>query len=447
VKSARTFYRSQRVVTPDGIRDTHVVVEGETIVGLSETVDARSGTLVDLGDAALLPGIVDCHAHVNEPGRTEWEGFTTATSAAAAGGITTLVDMPLNSIPATTSREALATKAAAAAGQCAVDYGFWGGVVPGNQGELLPMVEAGALGFKAFLIHSGVDEFPMSRREDLARAMPLLAQAGVPLLVHAEKTDHEGEPEGDPRRYETYLRSRPQSWEVEAIRMMIDLCREHRCRVHVVHLSAADALEDIRRAKEEGLPFTVETCPHYLSFAAEEIPDGATFFKCAPPIREAENRERLWEAVESGLIDLVVSDHSPCTPALKKLEAGDFAHAWGGIAGLQLSVAAVWSGMRARGMGLDVLAERMARRPALLAGLSARKGSIEKGKDADLLVFDPDATHAVTAEEIRHRHKVSPYVGKTLHGRVVRTILRGETVFEAGGAERAPSGQRVFARR
>jgi allantoinase len=230
--------------------------------------------------------------------------------------------------------------------------------------------------------------------------------------------------------------------------MMIDLCREHRCQVHVVHLSAADALEDIRRAKEEGLPFTVETCPHYLSFAAEEIPDGATFFKCAPPIRESENRERLWAAVKSGLIDLVVSDHSPCTPALKKLEAGDFAHAWGGIAGLQLSVAAVWTGMRARGLSLDVLAERMARRPALLAGLSARKGSIEKGKDADLLIFEPDAARAVTAEEIRHRHKVSPYVGKNLHGRVVRTILRGETVFEASGfPERAPSGQRLFARR
>jgi allantoinase len=312
-------------------------------------------------------------------------------------------------------------------------------VVPGNQDELLPMVEAGALGFKAFLIHSGVDEFPMSRREDLERAMPLLAQAGVPLLVHAEKTEHEGEPVGDPRRYETYLRSRPQAWEVEAIRMMIDLCREHRCRVHVVHLSAADALEDLRRAKEEGLPFTVETCPHYLSFAAEEIPDGATFFKCAPPIREAENRERLWAAVKEGLIDLLVSDHSPCTPALKKLEAGDFAHAWGGIAGLQLSVSAVWTGMRSRGMGLDVLAERMARRPALLAGLSARKGSIEAGKDADLLVFDPEATREVTAEEIRHRHKVSPYVGRTLHGRVARTILRGEPVFD-GRAVAPPRG-------
>jgi allantoinase len=435
------------VVTPSGIRAAHVIVSDGRILDVVDTVDSRL-PVEDLGEAALLPGIVDCHAHVNEPGRTDWEGFATATLAAAAGGITTLVDMPLNSIPATTTRAALATKAKAAKGQCAVDYGFWGGVIPGNQDELLGMVDAGALGFKAFLIHSGVDEFPMSRREDLNLAMPKLAQAGVPLLVHAEKTAHETEPSGDPHRYATFLASRPPSWEVDAIRMMIALCREHRCRVHVVHLSAADALEDLQRAKDAGLPITVETCPHYLTFAAEEIPDGATHFKCAPPIREAANRERLWEAVRSGLIDLVVSDHSPCTPMLKKLEEGDFAHAWGGIAGLQFSMSAVWSGMRARGMDLSTLAERMALAPARLAGLDHRKGSLEKGKDADLLVFDPEGSRRVLPDEIRHRHKVSPYIGKAVAGRVLRTVLRGEPVFDGQRASEekqgAPLGERLF---
>jgi allantoinase len=427
-----TVFRGERLVTPEGVRAGAVVVRDGRIAGIDATVDVPKGAqVVELGDSALLPGIVDCHAHINEPGRTDWEGFATATAAAAAGGITTVVDMPLNSIPATTSLAALRTKAEAAIGQCAIDYGLWGGVIPGNAGELQAMVDAGAPGFKCFLVHSGVDEFPAATREVLDKAMPILAKAGVPLLVHAELTDHEPPFAGDVRAYASYLASRPAAWEVDAIRMMIDLCRKHRGPVHIVHLSAADALDDIAKAKAEGLPFTVETCPHYLTFSAEEIESGATHFKCAPPIREAANRERLWAAVKSGLIDLVVSDHSPCTPALKKLEAGDFSGAWGGIAGLQLSVSAVWTGMRERGMGLETLVERMAHRTAKLAGLSGRKGALKPGLDADFVLFAPEARFKVAPEDIRHRHRLTPYAGRELEGRVLRTYLRGQRIFDA----------------
>ncbi|MHA7631693.1 allantoinase AllB [Corallococcus sp. M7] len=430
--SGVTVFRSERVVTPEGTRAAAVVVRDGRIEGIHANVDVpKDAQVVDLGRDALLPGIVDSHAHINEPGRTDWEGFATATAAAAAGGITTVVDMPLNSIPATTSLAALRTKAEAASGQCAIDYGLWGGVIPGNANELQSMVDAGAPGFKCFLVHSGVDEFPAATREVLDAAMPILAKAGVPLLVHAELTDHEPPFAGDVRAYASYLASRPAAWEVDAIRMMIDLCRKHRDPVHIVHLSAADALDDIAKAKAEGLPFTVETCPHYLTFTAEEIEAGATHFKCAPPIREAANRERLWDAVKSGLIDLVVSDHSPCTPALKKLEAGDFSGAWGGIAGLQLSVSAVWTGMRAHGMSLDALVDRMAHRTAKLAGLSGRKGAIRPGLDADFVVFAPEARFKVAPEDIRHRHRLTPYAGRELEGRVMRTYLRGQRIFDA----------------
>ena len=433
--SGVTLFRSERVVTPEGTRAATVVVRDGRIEGVENAVSVPSGARVlDLGRSVLLAGIVDCHAHVNEPGRTEWEGFATATSAAAAGGITTVVDMPLNSIPATTSLAALQTKAEAAEGQCAIDFGLWGGVVPGNLAALEPMARAGALGFKAFLCHSGVEEFPRAGLADLERALPVLARAGVPLLVHAELADLETPPEGDARAYSSYLRSRPASWEVNAVRAMIALCRTHRAAVHIVHLSAADALEDIARAKDEGLPFTVETCPHYLTFAAEDIEAGATHFKCAPPIRERENRERLWEAVGSGLIDLVVSDHSPCTPSLKKLDSGDFAGAWGGISGLQLSLSAVWTGFASHGLALETLSERMSQRTAKLAGLGGRKGSLRKGYDADLVVFAPEEVFTVRAEDLRHRHKVTPYLGRALRGRVQQTYVRGERVFDLAGA-------------
>lgn len=435
---------SRRVVTGSGVREAAVVVKDGKVEAVVPPQNMPRGLPVtDVGHQVVMPGVVDCHAHINEPGRTEWEGFETATRAAAAGGITTVVDMPLNSIPATTSREALRIKAASAEGRCVIDYGFWGGVIPGNAGELEGMVDAGVTGFKCFLIQSGVDEFPHVTRADLEQAMPILAGRGVPLIVHAELTEHEAPPQGDTRAYESYLKSRPRRWEDDAIRMMIELCRKHRGRVHIVHLSSSDALADIAAAKKEGLPFSVETCPHYLTFDAEHIPDGATHFKCAPPIREAENREKLWAALAQGTIDMVVSDHSPCTPALKHLDRGDFAAAWGGIASLQFSLPAVWTGMRQRGHGLEELVRWMCQNPAKLIGLEGVKGTLAPGADADLLVFDPEASFTPEPSGVLHRHKLTPYAGRALQGVVERSWVRGAPVYSRGQPLPGPSGQWV----
>ncbi|MFL5351084.1 allantoinase AllB [Archangium sp.] len=442
--SGEQVLRSRRVVTPGGVREAAVVIRDGKVAAVLAPSEVPAGLPVeDLGDKVLMPGVVDCHAHINEPGRTEWEGFETATRAAAAGGITTVVDMPLNSIPATTSREALRQKAAAAEGHCTIDYGFWGGVIPGNAGELDAMIDAGVTGFKCFLIHSGVDEFPHVTREDLDRAMPILARRGVPLIVHAEMTPDERPPQGDTRTYRSYLESRPRRWEDDAIRMMIELCRKHRGRVHIVHLSSSDALPDIAAARREGLPFGAETCPHYLTFDAEHIPDGATYLKCAPPIREAENREKLWEGLARGDIDMVVSDHSPCTPGLKHLERGDFAAAWGGIASLQFSLPAVWTGARARGHGLESLVRWMCQNPARLTGLEGLKGSIAPGADADLIVFDPEATFTPEPSRVLHRHSLTPYAGRALVGVVERTYVRGQQVQTRGEFTKRPVGEWV----
>ena len=402
--------RSTRVVTPEGVCPADVRIRD----GRIEAVGAPSGApALDVGDRVVMPGIVDSHVHVNEPGRTEWEGFETATRAAAAGGITTIVDMPLNSRPTTTTVAGLEAKRRSAEGKCRVDVAFWGGVVPGNAGELRAM---GLPGYKCFLVPSGVDEFPHVTERDLREAMPLIASMGAVLLVHAELAVEA------PRNgsYSGWLRSRPREAENRAIEMMISLCREHRCRVHIVHLSSADAVDAIARAQREGLSITAETCPHYLTFAAEEIGDGETHFKCAPPIRERENRERLWAALAAGTIDMVVSDHSPCVPELKK---GDFASAWGGIASLQFTLPAVWTEAHRRGHSLEDLARWMCAAPARLAGLD-RKGSIEAGKDADLVVWNPEATFVV--ERVLHRHPLTPYRGRTLTGVVERTFVRGE---------------------
>ncbi|MBI4424814.1 MAG: allantoinase AllB [Elusimicrobia bacterium] len=424
---------SRRTVLPDGVREAAVVVHSGRIAAVVPAGRAPAGgRAVDLGDAALLPGIVDTHAHLNEPGREAWEGFETGTRAALAGGITTVVDMPLNSIPATTTREALDQKARAAERRCGADYAFWGGVVPGNAGELEPMLDAGVCGFKCFLIDSGVPEFPAVGEAELRRAMPILARRGAPLLVHAElEAAAEPASAGEPRRYASYLASRPRAWENEAVRLMIRLCRETGCPVHVVHLSSSEALADLALARREGLPITAETCPHYLTFSAEEIPDGATQFKCAPPIREAENRERLWQGLSDGTLGMIVSDHSPCEPALKRLERGAFAEAWGGIASLQFSLAAAWTGARERGLGLERLAAWMSEAPAALAGLSA-KGRIGPGMDADLVAFEPEAACPTAPSEVLHKHKLTPYAGRPLLGRVQRVWLRGETALEAG---------------
>jgi allantoinase len=442
--------RSQRVATPQGIRPASVWIRGGRIERVAAPDEVPSGAPVeDFGEQVVMPGIVDTHVHVNEPGRTEWEGFETATRAAAAGGITTLVDMPLNSVPATTTREGLRAKVEAARGRCHVDAGFWGGVVPGNAGELAGLWQDGALGFKAFLVPSGVDEFQHVEEKDLREALPVLARLGAPLLAHAELPGPieaaagvwDGAGPAGLREYGRYLRSRPDAAEVEAVELLVRLCRETGARVHVVHVSSAEVLPILRQARAEGLPLTAETCPHYLTFTAEEIPDGGVAFKCAPPIRSRENRERLWEALREGLIDLVATDHSPSPPQRKKVETGDFRGAWGGIASLQIALPAVWTEARERGFTVAHLAEWMGAAPARLAGLRGSKGAIAPGHDADLVVWDPEERFTVEPGSLHHRHKLTTYAGRTLYGVVHRTLLRGETVYDDGVFPVAPSGR------
>ncbi len=426
---------SGRVVTPEGERPGAVVVTRGRIAAVVPPGDApAAATVVDVGDAALLPGVVDTHVHVNEPGRTEWEGFATATRAAAAGGVTTIVDMPLNSVPPTTTVAGLEAKARAAAGQALVDYGFWGGVVPENLADLQPLTMAGVLGFKCFLVPSGVDEFRHVAEPELVAAMRRLAELDQVLLVHAELPGPIAQAAGgggDPRRYTTWLAARPRAAELEAIDLLLLSSLETKCRVHIVHLSCAAALDRIERARHTGARVSVETCPHYLTFAAEDIPDGATAFKCAPPLRERDNRERLWNGLRQGGIDLVASDHSPAPPALKHLDTGDFLAAWGGVAALEISLAATWTGARAHGHGLPAIARWMCQEPARLARLG-RKGRIAPGCDADLVVFEPDTTWTVEAARLHQRHPVTPYAGLALRGTVRRTFVRGVCVYEDG---------------
>jgi allantoinase len=441
----RTGFASNRVVYDDRVAPATVLIDGGRIEAIEAGRLAVPG-IVDVGDRVISPGLVDCHVHVNEPGRTEWEGFLTATRAAAAGGVTAMVDMPLNSLPVTTTRPALEAKIVASTGQCFVDVGFWGGVVPGNAASLEGLADGGVLGCKAFLVHSGIDEFPNATEADLRRAMPVLRDLGLPLLAHAELDLGAGAPSGGPTSYRDYLASRPRSWEDAAIRLLVGLCRETRCAVHIVHLSSASAVDMLRKAKDEGLPITVETCPHYLCFEAEAIPDGATHFKCAPPIREHTNREALWRALFEGVIDFVITDHSPCLPALKRLEEGDFHAAWGGIASLQLGLPAVWTEAQRRGATPAHLARWMSERPARFAGLGQRKGKLARGYDADLVVWEPEATFSVAKEHLFFRHKLSPYLGAELAGRVATTVLRGETVFDGKEPLGPPGGARLLHR-
>ncbi|MGI8641567.1 MAG: allantoinase AllB [Pyrinomonadaceae bacterium] len=430
--------RSRRVVMAETVSPASVHIRGGIIAALGEWDEVPAQTpLVDAGDAVVMPGLVDAHVHVNEPGRTEWEGFTTATRAAAAGGVTTLVDMPLNSIPPTTTPDGFAQKLAAAREKCLIDVAFWGGVIPGNTRELKPLLNAGVRGFKCFLIHSGVDEFPRVTEPNLLEAMPELAALGSVLLVHAEVPEpiENAAVElagSNPQDYRTFLKSRPRASENEAVALMVRLCRETGARVHIVHHSSADVLPLLKSAREEGLPLTVETCPHYLTFAAEEIPDGATHYKCCPPVRERENRERLWAALADGVIDMVVSDHSPCTPALKLTETGDFLEAWGGIAALQFSLPVMWTNLQARGFGLRELTRWMSDAPAKLAGLDKRKGRLARGFDADIVIWHPEKEFKVVPENIHFRHKLTPYSGMNLRGVVEATYVRGVKVYEQG---------------
>jgi allantoinase len=439
--------RSRRVVTPEGEIDATVVIDGEIITAVhpSGHPATRVPTLptVDLGDVALLPGMIDAHTHINEPGRTEWEGFATATRAAAAGGFTTVVDMPLNCLPETTSVSALEIKRQAASGKAIIDYALWGGCVDGNQHHLQPLARAGVPGFKAFLIYPGCDGFTSIDRANLERALPHIAATGLPLLVHAEldptivaANAHLNASGADWSRYDTWLASRPDQAELDAIAMLIELCREYRFRLHIVHLSTAQGLPMIAAAKREGLSLTVETCPHYMHCAAETIPDHGVLFKCAPPIRSEANRELLWQALLDGTIDLIATDHSPCPPELKRLtptqrgeEPGRFDEAWGGIASLSTALPVLWTEAASRGCTLSQIARWLSAAPAQLIGLSSHVGSIEPGKHANLVAFDPDAPFTVTPDVLHYRHKLSPYMGEQLLGTVQGTWLRGERVF------------------
>jgi allantoinase len=439
---------SRRVVRPDAIGPATVLIEAGRIRAVlpGDAPAPGASGVHDLGDLVVAPGLVDCHVHINEPGRTAWEGFATATRAAAAGGVTALADMPLNCIPVTTTRAALEEKLRAVAGQLCVDVGFWGGVVPGNAGELPALAAVGALGCKAFLVHSGIDEFPNATEADLRAAMPVLRAHGLPLLAHAELELGPASAEGDPRLYDSYLRSRPPAMEDAAIALLVRLARETGCAVHIVHLSSAGALATISAAKRDGVPISAETCPHYLCLEAEAIPDGATHYKCAPPIRAHDNREALWRGLGAGTIDLVVTDHSPCTPELKVPERGDFHVAWGGIASLQLGLPAIWTEARQRGFGLADIATWMSARPAALAGLGARKGRLVPGLDADLVIWDPDAALTVDADALFFKHKISPYLGRRLHGRVEATLVRGQIVYDGSTHPAAPIGRPLLYR-
>jgi allantoinase len=466
--------RSRRVITPHGEQDATVVIEDGIIIAVHPNshlatspspLAPRLSNLPteDLGNLALLPGLIDVHTHINEPGRTEWEGFATATRAAAAGGFTTLIDMPLNCLPETTTvaalelkREAAATGGTDGANQCLIDYAFWGGCVDGNQHHLEPLALAGVAGFKSFLIYPGCDGFTAIDRANLERAIPHIARTGLPLLVHAElepaisaavaQLNATG---ADWREYATYLASRPDEAELDAIEMLLELCREHRFRLHIVHLSTAKALPLLAAAKREGLPVSVETCPHFLHFTAESIPanpNGPTLCKSAPAIRSAANREQLWQALIDGTIDLIATDHSPCPPHMKRLESaqqgeasaalgsqghqpGRFDLAWGGIPSLSTALSVLWTECTRRELTLSQLAQWTSAAPARLAGLATQVGSIEPGKHANLVAFDTDASFTLTPDMLHYRHKISPYLGETLRGLVRYTWLRGQRVF------------------
>lgn len=455
--------RGRKVVLSDPQSNSHTVapaavqVRDGRIAAITDYEDVPPGseTVEADDDSLVMAGLVDTHVHINEPGRTDWEGFATATRAAAAGGVTTLVDMPLNSIPPTTTVNGFKDKLAVARSQCYVDTAFWGGVVPGNTAELAPLHDAGVVGFKCFLIHSGVEEFPNVTETDLRSALPELTRLGTLLIVHAEvpgPIERAGMASCDAgdelvlansdcaTTYQTFLASRPRAAEDEAVELIIRLSREFGAQVHIVHHSSADALPLLAQAKHDGLNITAETCPHYLTFAAEDVPDGATEFKCCPPIRERENREQLWRALRDGTLDMIVSDHSPCSPELKLKERGDFLAAWGGIASLQFRLPVVWTEAKKRGFGISEVAEWLCRAPARLVGLQGSKGSISVGCDADLIIWNPKQSLTIEPESIHHRHKMTPYAHLTFDGVVQTTFLRGQKIYDAGAFIAKPQG-------
>jgi allantoinase len=424
--------QSERVITPDGIRKAVVLIKDGKIADIVSKLPEGDFPVTAVGDKILMPGVIDPHVHINEPGRTDWEGFDTATKAAIAGGITTLVDMPLNSSPVTTTAKAFDEKIKATVGQLHTNCGFWGGIVPGNEKEIEPLIEKGVPGFKVFLTHSGIDEFPNVTEDDLRKVMPVIAKHGLPLLVHCELSSPLPWRGVGGEVYQNYLASRPKQWEDDAIAMMIRLCEEFNCRIHIVHLSSADSIEQIARAREKGLQLTVETGQHYLYFNAEEIQDSQTQFKCAPPIREKENNEKLWQALKNGIIDFVATDHSPAPPEMKELASGDFMKAWGGISSIQFALPVLWTAAKKQNCSLNDVVKWLCEKPAVVAGIQNSKGKIQKGYDADLVVWDVDKKFVVKENIIQHKHKITPYLDQELYGVVEQTWLAGEKVFADG---------------
>lgn len=444
--------QSKNVITQGTMSPACIEVKNNLIFAIHEHGTELSCTVTDYGDLVLMPGLVDSHVHINEPGRTEWEGFNTATQAAAAGGITALVDMPLNCIPVTTTKAAFEEKLAAVNDKLWVDCGFWGGVIPQNANnldELDDLLNAGVLGVKSFLIDSGIEEFPNVQADDIRKAMPLLAKHNVPYLIHAElDCGSQPDPEiGD--NYNSFLASRPKKWENDAVALMLALTQEAKdagddCKVHIVHLSSDEALASINKAQASGLRFTAETCPHYLTIASENIPNGKTLFKCCPPIRENDNRERLWRAVTEGDISFIVSDHSPCTPQLKHINTGDIEKAWGGISALQFGLPLIWTEAKERGFSLVDIARLMSYETAKFAGLDKIKGQISVGFHADFTVVDPNKKFTITSELIKHKHKITPYVGREVYGEIQHTYVRGELVYSDDNFIGTPKGKTLL---
>jgi allantoinase len=428
--------KSMRVLTPEGMREAVIIVEDGCIVEILEYSSEPDIEVIDYGELVLMPGLVDTHVHINEPGRTSWEGFLTATKSAAAGGITMLVDMPLNSLPVTTNVNALNKKIDAAKGKLFVDCGFYGGIIPGNENDLNDLIANGVMGLKAFLIHSGIEEFPNVTEYDLRNALNEIRHfPHIPVLVHAEMSCGVGAGHSesyDKCSFHSFASGHTKEMEYEAVDLLIRLCRETDHHIHIVHLSSSDCIDIIRAAKNEGLKLTVETCPHYLTFTSVEIADKETKFKCTPPIRDWENREKLWQGVKEGVIDFIASDHSPCNPKLKYLKEGDFENAWGGISSLQISLPAVWTEARNRGFTLEDISRLMSANTAGFIGEGHRKGKIRVDYDADIVVFDPDKSFTMNERDLFHRHKITPYSGKELYGVVEATYLRGKKIFEKG---------------
>ncbi len=439
---------SSRILTDKGFFDGTILIKNGRISKLIEgKVLSTDFEINYLNDLVVMPGLIDSHVHINEPGRTEWEGFETITKASIAGGITTLVDMPLNASPVTTSKNAFEIKLKASEGKLFCNCAFWGGIVPENAELLDELIQSGVLGVKAFLTHSGIDDFPNVTLEDLKKGLATLQKYQVPLLVHAELDEmHDGilELEKDPTNYQKYLKSRPNIWEDNAVEMAISLCEEFDTPVHIVHLSSANSLEKIRAAKAKGLKLTVETCPQYLYFCSENIPNGNTLFKCAPPIREKENNDKLWEALKDGTIDFIVTDHSPSTPNLKEIESGNLKKAWGGISSIQFSLPIIWTEAKKRGFSLEQVANLMSKNVAKFIKLDQSKGKIEVGFDADLVVWNPEESFIVKKDDIHFKHKITPYLNEELFGVVKETFIAGEKVFEKGNFVSLPIGEKIM---